>query len=106
MTWTFSRPQVIVPDFLEAVGNHLVEGYIPMLDRCGLCTLIWAYWKMGTPHKRLFDATAQEIKRPERLRSLAPRNFQNTMIAVSRMAHSFDLEVEVVDRLAQGIQRL
>eukprot|EP00747_Dinoflagellata_sp_TGD_P089513 gnl/TRDRNA2_/TRDRNA2_164349_c0_seq1.p1 gnl/TRDRNA2_/TRDRNA2_164349_c0~~gnl/TRDRNA2_/TRDRNA2_164349_c0_seq1.p1 ORF type:complete len:255 (+),score=41.65 gnl/TRDRNA2_/TRDRNA2_164349_c0_seq1:220-984(+) len=106
LTWTFSRPQVIVPEFLEAVGNHLVDGLIPMLDRCGLCTLIWAYWKMGTTHKPLFDAAAQEIKRPERLRSLAPRNFQNTMIAFSRMAHTFDLEAEVVDRLAQGIQRL
>merc|ERR1711920_697342 len=46
---------------------------------------------------------AQEIKRPMRLRTLAPRNFQNSMIGFGRMIFQ---DSELFDKLAWGIRRL
>mmetsp|Transcript_91075 Transcript_91075/g.202211 ORF Transcript_91075/g.202211 Transcript_91075/m.202211 type:complete len:212 (-) Transcript_91075:82-717(-) len=74
-----------------------------MLDRCSLGTMVWNFSKMEIRHDRYFEDSAAELSRPNRLRSLAPRNFQNTMIAFSRRRHWNE---KLVDAMARGITRL
>lgn len=85
--WTFARPKIVVPDFMEVVGHHFCEGRIQMFDRCSLGTMVWNYSNLGVRHDRFFNDCADELARPNRVRSLAPRNYQNSFIAYSRMQH-------------------
>lgn len=102
--WTFSRAGVIMPDLMQAVGDHMLNtGQLPQCDRCSVGTMVWNFYKCGIRHDRYFEATAAECVRPNRLRSLAPRNFQNTMIAFSRRGHWHE---KYVDAMARGIMRL
>eukprot|EP00931_Biecheleriopsis_adriatica_P075094 TRINITY_DN4903_c0_g1_i1.p1 TRINITY_DN4903_c0_g1~~TRINITY_DN4903_c0_g1_i1.p1 ORF type:complete len:576 (+),score=114.95 TRINITY_DN4903_c0_g1_i1:117-1844(+) len=102
--WTFSRAGVVLPDFMRFVGDHMLsKGQIPMCDRCSLGTMVWNFSQCGIRHDRYFEETAAECVRPNRLRSLAPRNFQNTMIAFCRRKHWHE---KYVDAMARGIPRL
>ena len=83
LLWTFTRAGVEATDFFNKAAEHFCNGLLPSLDRCGLGTLVWCYSKQRIPHERLFQRAAEELRRPVRARSLAPRNFQNTMIAYS-----------------------
>lgn len=104
LVWTFSRAAVVVPKFMGAVGDHLCRhGLIPMLDRCSLGTIVWNFSKQGIRHELLFKVVATELCRPNRVRSLAPRNFQNVLIAYSRNQH---FDSELADAMARGIPRL
>lgn len=87
LIWTFSRAEVVLPRFMTAVGDHLCRGYLPMMDRCSLGTMVWNFSKQSLSHDRLFERAAAELSRPNRVRSLAPRNFQNVLIAYSRRRH-------------------
>merc|ERR1719396_97803 len=88
---------------MEAIANHFCEGRIPIFDRCSLGTMVWNFSKQGLRLDRFFEDCARELARPNRLRSLAPRNFQNSMIAYSRRRHWNE---KLVDALARGIPRL
>eukprot|EP00929_Paragymnodinium_shiwhaense_P034424 TRINITY_DN18731_c0_g1_i5.p1 TRINITY_DN18731_c0_g1~~TRINITY_DN18731_c0_g1_i5.p1 ORF type:complete len:644 (-),score=99.35 TRINITY_DN18731_c0_g1_i5:448-2334(-) len=101
--WTFSRADVVVPEFMEAVGNHLCDGRLPMMDRCSLGTMVWNFSKQSLSHERLFEAAATELSRSNRTRALAPRNFQNTLIAYGRRRH-WNMRLFTV--LAKGMRRL
>ena len=81
LLWTFTRAGVQAKSFFNDAAEHFCNGLLPSLDRCGLGTLVWCYSKQRIPHQRLFEKAAEELRRPVRARSLAPRNFQNTMIA-------------------------
>merc|ERR1712048_610355 len=71
MVWTFARAEVVIPEFLDAVADHLCNGHLPMLDRCGLGTLLWAYSNMRYHHKGLFVAAlAQAAVRNKKLKDL------------------------------------
>ncbi|CAK0822972.1 unnamed protein product, partial [Prorocentrum cordatum] len=102
--WTFSRAGVVLPSFMQSVGDHMLSrGQIPMCDRCSLGTMVWNFSQCGVSHDRYFEGTASECVRPNRLRSLAPRNFQNTMIAFARRRHWHE---KYVDAMARGMVRL
>ena len=62
-----------------------------MLDRCGIGTLLWSYSAADIQHPELFRLSAEELVRPVRTRSLAPRNFQNVMISYGHLKMSKDL---------------
>ena len=81
LLWTFTRGGIRAQSFFNQAADHFCDGMLPSLDRCGLGTLVWCFSKQRFRHSRLFDEAAQELQRPVRVRSLAPRNFQNTMIA-------------------------
>lgn len=103
LVWTFARAGVCDKVFMEAVGDHFCDGLLPTLDRCSLGTIIWCFYQLSVPHKRLFQEAAAELMRPVRLRSLAPRNFQNVLIAYSRMQTS---EPGFAATMARGMTRL
>eukprot|EP00438_Fugacium_kawagutii_P024237 Skav223098 [mRNA] locus=scaffold419:583571:584791:+ [translate_table: standard] len=106
LLWTFTRAGVKANDFFNAAADHFCDGLLPALDRCGLCTLVWCYSRQRIRHTRLFERAAQELQRTVRIRSLAPRNFQNTMIAY-RWYGKDDKETEaLVQKLAQWLPRL
>lgn len=65
--------------------------------------MVWNFSKQMVRHDRFFEDSATELARPNRLRSLAPRNFQNSMIAYSKMLHWNERFVEA---MARGIPRL
>lgn len=85
MAWTFSRAGVIRPRFMKAVGDIFCDGRMPHCDRCSLGTIVWCFSKLNIRHDELFELASVETKRLVRLRSLAPRNYQNILIAYSRM---------------------
>lgn len=101
--WTYSRAGIVDPELMQAVGNHMCCGWAPTLDRCSLGTMTWNFAKLGLRHDKMFEAFAAELTRPNRLRSLAPRNYQNTLIAYSRNRHWHG---PLVDAMARGIPRL
>merc|ERR1712087_175599 len=100
LVWTFSRAEVVIPEFMRYVGDHLCQGYLPMMDRCSLGTMVWNFNNQGISHNRLFEDAAMELSRPNRVRSLAPRNFQNVTIAYSRRYH---MNWKLVNALARGM---
>lgn len=102
--WTFTRAGYAKPKLMQSVGDFLCDkGLIPMFDRCSLGTMVWNFSKMGVRHDRFFEASALEACRPNRVRSLAPRNYQNIMIAFSRQRHWNE---KLVDAMARGTRRL
>eukprot|EP00927_Polykrikos_kofoidii_P054574 TRINITY_DN48984_c0_g1_i1.p1 TRINITY_DN48984_c0_g1~~TRINITY_DN48984_c0_g1_i1.p1 ORF type:complete len:684 (-),score=57.35 TRINITY_DN48984_c0_g1_i1:72-2123(-) len=101
--WSYSRAGIRVPDLMKKAGDHLCEGLIPMLDRCSLGTMLWNFYKQEVRHDQFFEDAAVELSRPNRLRSFAPRNYQNSMIAFSRCRH---WNARVIDALARGMTRL
>ncbi|CAE8646546.1 unnamed protein product [Polarella glacialis] len=58
---------------------------------------------MGIRHDRFFELAAVELCRPNRLRSLAPRNFQNSMIAYSKRRH---WHAKLLESFCRGVPRL
>jgi len=74
-----------------------------MLDRCSLGTMLWNFAKQKVRHDRFFEDATEELCRPNRLRSLAPRNFQNSIIAFNWARH---WNAKLVDGLARGTKRL
>jgi len=101
--WTFTRAGVVRRDLMETVGDYLLGGLLPTMDRCSLGTMVWNFTKQRINHDALFEGAARELCRPNRTRSLAARNFQNVMIAYAR--RNFWHE-ELYDALAHGIPRL
>jgi len=101
--WTFTRAEVVLPEFMNAVGGHLCSGILPMMDRCSLGTMVWNFAKQGVRHDEFFERAAAELSRPNRVRSLAPRNFQNVFIAYGRRKHWHS---HLFRSLALGTQRL
>jgi len=101
--WTFTRAGVVVPELMEKVGTHICNGLLPTMDRCSLGTMVWNFTKQGVRHDRLFAEATKELSRPNRLRSLAARNFQNVIIAYSRGGY---LHSELFEAMARGIPRL
>eukprot|EP00913_Durusdinium_trenchii_P020592 g19341.t1 len=82
------------------------EGFF-MEDRCGLCTLVWCFSRQRLRHQRLFEKAAVELQRTLRVRSLAPRNFQNTMIAYRWFGRGHHEAVDALPpTLAQWLPRL
>eukprot|EP00931_Biecheleriopsis_adriatica_P078668 TRINITY_DN52095_c0_g1_i1.p1 TRINITY_DN52095_c0_g1~~TRINITY_DN52095_c0_g1_i1.p1 ORF type:complete len:571 (+),score=120.79 TRINITY_DN52095_c0_g1_i1:44-1714(+) len=81
LLWSFTRGGVCVPEFFNAAAEYMCNGLLPSMDRCALGTMVLAFAKQQLRHERLFRMAAQELQRPVRARSLAPRNFQNVMIA-------------------------
>eukprot|EP00933_Yihiella_yeosuensis_P045178 TRINITY_DN40501_c0_g1_i1.p1 TRINITY_DN40501_c0_g1~~TRINITY_DN40501_c0_g1_i1.p1 ORF type:complete len:578 (+),score=69.12 TRINITY_DN40501_c0_g1_i1:93-1826(+) len=103
MLWSFVRANVSAPQLFDAAGHYFCNGLIPSMDRCGLGTMVWAYSKARIRHQRFFDRAAEEYSRPVRARSLAPRNFQNTMLAYSWWGPGYEAMIE---RLAATLIRL
>lgn len=102
--WTFARAGVKETAMMEAVGDYLCEaGRLPMMDRCSLGTMVWNFGKVGVRHDRLFEDAATELSRPNRVRSLAPRNFQNIMIAYRQRKH---WNKGLFDAMSAGMIRL
>jgi len=85
--WTFTRAGVILPDLMKAIGDHLCDGRVQMMDRCSLGTMVWNFGKQRVRHNKFFEVAATEFSRPNRVRSLAPRNFQNTFLAYGWNKH-------------------
>lgn len=100
--WTFTRAGVVDTELMEAVGDQCTE-LLPTMDRCSLGTMVWNFWKQSVRHDRLFEDAAAELSRPNRVRSLAPRNIQNVMIAFSRAQHR---NRRLTDALALSMPRL
>ena len=105
LLWTFTRAGVQAKDFFNDAADHFCAGLLPSLDRCGLCTLVWCYSRQRLRHRPLFDAAARELQRTVRVRSLAPRNFQNTMIAYRWYGNNEETEA-LAQKLAQWLPRL
>ena len=105
LLWTFTRAGVSAQKFFNDAADHFCDGLLPSLDRCGLCTLVWCYSRQRIRHDRLFQRAAQELERTIRVRSLAPRNFQNTMIAYRWYGKGGDTEA-MVQQLALWLPRL
>eukprot|EP00928_Gymnodinium_smaydae_P060755 TRINITY_DN4453_c0_g1_i2.p1 TRINITY_DN4453_c0_g1~~TRINITY_DN4453_c0_g1_i2.p1 ORF type:complete len:752 (-),score=159.13 TRINITY_DN4453_c0_g1_i2:48-2303(-) len=102
--WTFSRAGVVIPTFMRSLGDFLCDhGIVPMFDRCSLGTMVWNFSKQDVHHDRLFEICAREFRRPNRVRSLAPRNYQNGLIAYSRLKYAFH---DLFNDLARGMPRL
>lgn len=101
--WTFTRAGVVLPDLMEAVGNHLCDGRAPMMDRCSLGTMVWNFGKQKVPHDRFFEVAATEFSRPNRVRSMAPRNFQNTFLAYGWNRH---FNERLYNNLLNGMLRI
>eukprot|EP00434_Breviolum_minutum_P010518 symbB.v1.2.009279.t1/scaffold584.1/size184464/14 len=101
--WTYARAGVYHEEFLQAVGDHFCKGWLPTMDRCSLGTMVWNFSKLEFRHDRYFELSAQELYRPNRLRSLAPRNFQNSMIAFSKRKHWNE---KLFEAFCRGIPRL
>jgi len=101
--WTYTRAGVVVPELMEKVGTHLCNGLLPTMDRCSLGTMVWNFTKQGVRHDHLFADATKELSRPNRLRSLSARNFQNVIIAYSRGGY---LHPELFEAMARGIPRL
>lgn len=101
--WTYVRAGVVHRELLHAVAEHFCKGWLPSLDRCSLGTMLWNFSKLEFRHDRFFELSAQELYRPNRLRSLAPRNFQNSMIAYSKRKH---WNARVLEGFCRGIPRL
>ncbi len=105
LLWTFTRAGVQAQKFFNDAADHFCDGLLPALDRCGLCTLVWCYSRQKIRHNRLFQRAAQELQRTIRVRSLAPRNFQNTMIAYRWYGKGRDTEA-MAQQLALWLPRL
>ncbi|CAJ1361110.1 unnamed protein product [Effrenium voratum] len=103
LLWTFTRAGVPARDFFSQAADHFCNGRLPTLDRCGLGTLVWCYSKQRHRHPRLFDRAAKELQRNVRVRSLAPRNFQNTMIAYRWYGKGHE---PLMEKLAEWMPRL
>jgi len=103
LLWSYVRAGVHAPEFFAVCGDYFCDGLLPSLDRCGLGTIIWAYSKARIRHKRLFTESAEELSRLVRTRSLAPRNFQNSLLAYGWWKR--DTQV-LVERFASQIPRL
>mmetsp|Transcript_98093 Transcript_98093/g.184470 ORF Transcript_98093/g.184470 Transcript_98093/m.184470 type:complete len:600 (-) Transcript_98093:177-1976(-) len=85
MMWAFTRARVFDRQLMQAVGDYLCDGRLPMLDRCGLGMGLRLFAEHGFYHKKLFDLGIAEIRRPMRCRSLAARNLQNLAFAFSKL---------------------
>lgn len=59
--WTFVRADVVLPEFMAAIGDHLSHGRLPECDRCALATMVWNYGKMSVRHDLLFESAAEEL---------------------------------------------
>lgn len=101
--WTYARAGVYHEELLQAVAEHFCKGWLPTMDRCSLGTMVWNFSKLEFRHDRYFELSAQELYRPNRLRSLAPRNFQNSMIAFSKRKH---WNAKLFEAFCRGIPRL
>ena len=55
----------------ETVGDWFCDGRLPMLDRCGLGTLLWCFAHANIQHPELFRIAAIELQRPVRVRFVA-----------------------------------
>ena len=106
LLWTFTRAGVRAYKFFNQAADHFCNGLLPSMDRCGLGTLVWCYARQRFRHHRLFDEAAKELQRTVRVRSLAPRNFQNTMIAFRWYGMSRDSQRMLIDKLAAWLPRL
>ncbi|CAK9042892.1 unnamed protein product [Durusdinium trenchii] len=107
LLWTFTRAGVQAHDFFNKAADHFCNGLLPSLDRCGLCTLVWCFSRQRLRHQRLFEKAAVELQRTLRVRSLAPRNFQNTMIAYRWFGRGHHEAVDALPpTLAQWLPRL
>lgn len=101
--WTFARAGYVKPTLRQCVGEILCnKELIPIFDRCSLETMVWIF-KMDVRNVLFFQASAREACRPNHLRSLAPRDFQNIMIAFNRQRHWSE---KLVDAMASGIRRI
>ena len=106
LLWTFTRAGVRAQRFFNQAADHFCNGLLPSLDRCGLGTLVWCYAKQRFRHHRLFDEAAKELQRAVRVRSLAPRNFQNTMIAFRWYGMGRASQRSLIDMLAAWLPRM
>ncbi|CAE7838099.1 unnamed protein product, partial [Symbiodinium necroappetens] len=106
LLWTFTRAGVRAQTFFDQAADHFCNGLLPSLDRCGLGTLVWCYARQRFRHHRLFDEAAKELQRTVRVRSLAPRNFQNTMIAYRWYGMGRGTTRSLIDKLATWLPRL
>ncbi|CAJ1397036.1 unnamed protein product [Effrenium voratum] len=101
--WTYARAGIRHEELLKSVADHFCKGWLPTMDRCSLGTMVWNFSKLEFRHDRYFELSAQELYRPNRLRSLAPRNFQNSMIAYSKRKH---WNAKLMEAFCRGIPRL
>merc|ERR1740123_97903 len=104
LVWTFARADFSSRAFMDMVGDHLCDGLLPALDRCSLASVVWSYAKLRCPHGRLFDGAAEELRRPVRVRTLAPVHYCSIMIAYAQMrTYSDDIAEQLVEAMADGI---
>eukprot|EP00930_Biecheleria_cincta_P043402 TRINITY_DN29803_c0_g1_i1.p1 TRINITY_DN29803_c0_g1~~TRINITY_DN29803_c0_g1_i1.p1 ORF type:complete len:583 (+),score=86.29 TRINITY_DN29803_c0_g1_i1:30-1751(+) len=101
--WTFTRAGIVLPQLMTAIGDHFCDGHIPMCDRCSLGTMLWNFGKQRVSHDKFFEDAAVELSRPNRVRSWAPRNYQNAILAYSWNKHQ---NQRCFDALVSGMRRL
>lgn len=100
---TFLIAGVIDRDLMQAAGDSLCKGRLPMMDRRSIGVMLRIFSDGGVRHDRFFEAAAAELSRPSRLRSLEPRDFRNVLGAYGRNRH---WNKSLFDCLSRGMIRL
>lgn len=71
--WSFCKPLILCTDLFEAVAQKVVPE-VQKLDRCGLAMFCWNYAYISHECAPVFESTAKDSLRTERLAELTPRD--------------------------------
>ncbi|CAE7395488.1 unnamed protein product [Symbiodinium natans] len=71
--WSFCKPLILCTELFDAVARRVVPE-VQKLDRCGLAMFCWNYAHINHESPEVFESTAEESLRAERLAELTPRD--------------------------------